>query len=50
MIQISFSAFCVILTVTCAYGNVNKSVSLYSVRIITESERIKIMNQGNDLI
>ena len=36
MIQICFSVFCVISTVTCGYGNVNKSVSLYSVRAITE--------------
>ena len=44
MIQICFSVFCVISTVTCGYGNVNKSVSLYSVRAITEKERIKNMD------
>lgn len=44
MIQICFSVFYVILTVTCGYGSANKSVSLYSVRAITEKERNKNMD------
>ncbi len=39
MIQVCFSVFCVILIVTCGYGSVNKSVSLYSVRAITEKRK-----------
>ncbi len=44
MLQICFSVFCVILTVTFGYNNINKSVSLYRVRAITEKERIKNMD------
>ena len=44
MIRFVSLFFCVISTVTCGYGSVNKSVSLYSVRAITEKERIKNMD------
>ena len=36
MVQICFPVFCAILQVTYECGNINKSVSLYSVRAITE--------------
>ena len=39
MIRFVSLFFCVILIVTCGYGNVNKAVSLYSVRAITENRK-----------
>ena len=44
MIQICFSVFCIFLEIN-GYGGANKSVFLYSVRAITEKERIE--NMGN---
>ena len=44
MIQICFPVFLRHFSETCGYGNANKSISLYSVRAITEKERIKNMD------
>ena len=44
MIQICFPVFLWYFSETYGYGSANKSISLYSVRAITEKERIKNMD------
>ena len=44
MIQICFPVFLWYFSETYGYGSANKSIFLYSVRAITEMERIKIMD------
>lgn len=44
MLQICFSVFCGISTVTRGYGSVNKSVSLYTLGELQNIERIKIID------
>ena len=46
MIQVCFSVFYIILTVTCGYGNANKYVSLYSVRTEQRISLLLIRSQN----